>query len=336
MEFSAKWQPIEYSINYELFGGVNNQDNPLTYTIEDTIALLNPEKTGYTFLGWYRDPNYSESITTINNMTGALHLYAKFVPNTYSLTIQTNGGSYAPKITFIDGYTVLRSEYLFEGEMIERYVPSPKEGYLFAGWYKDPEFTDLFVFNQTITEDTTLYAKWIECNNETTTIEANPSIQISVNGTNENFVSFVPIADCTITITSQSVDMDLFGKLCDSNGNVLVSSDDISDEDLDFSLTYNLVAGETYHIAVKGNTISTSGTATLVFDYDGECIVYGATLSDSVIYYQYGSNYYLPENVILDGYTFVGWFDDENNQYTSGVWNYTENITVKAVWEQSI
>jgi len=37
-----------------------------------------------------------------------------------------------------------------------------KEGYYFAGWYTDPEFTDAFNLSQFPEDSTTIYAKWIE------------------------------------------------------------------------------------------------------------------------------------------------------------------------------
>ena len=52
----AKWAPIEYSITYELDGGENHADNPVTYTIESSeIVLGAPTKEGYSFVGWTTD-----------------------------------------------------------------------------------------------------------------------------------------------------------------------------------------------------------------------------------------------------------------------------------------
>lgn len=49
----AKWNIINYKINYVLNGGENHTTNPSTYNIEDDdIALNYPTKKGYTFNGW--------------------------------------------------------------------------------------------------------------------------------------------------------------------------------------------------------------------------------------------------------------------------------------------
>lgn len=47
---------INYNIIYDLNGGVNHNDNPDTYTVEDrTIILEAPTKEGYIFTGWVVD-----------------------------------------------------------------------------------------------------------------------------------------------------------------------------------------------------------------------------------------------------------------------------------------
>ena len=52
MTLEAKYSIILYSINYELNGGVLDEENPNIYTVEDEITLNNPTKMGYTFIGW--------------------------------------------------------------------------------------------------------------------------------------------------------------------------------------------------------------------------------------------------------------------------------------------
>ena len=53
--YIANWEPIEYTITYNLNNGklLEGVTNPEKYTIEtNTFTLNNPVKTGYTFLGW--------------------------------------------------------------------------------------------------------------------------------------------------------------------------------------------------------------------------------------------------------------------------------------------
>lgn len=79
----AHWLLNSYTITYNLDGGNNNPSNPSTYTVEDNISLLNPDKTGCTFDGWYLDENYTKPINQISNGNhyDNLVLYAKWIPN---------------------------------------------------------------------------------------------------------------------------------------------------------------------------------------------------------------------------------------------------------------
>ena len=63
----AKWAINSYDITYDLAGGVNNSENPTTYTIESgLITLKNPTRVGYTFVGWY---NGEQLVTIIDSNT---------------------------------------------------------------------------------------------------------------------------------------------------------------------------------------------------------------------------------------------------------------------------
>ena len=51
--YTAVWYVDTYALTYYLDDGKNNPANPATYTIETPdFTILEPTKTGYTFLGW--------------------------------------------------------------------------------------------------------------------------------------------------------------------------------------------------------------------------------------------------------------------------------------------
>ena len=78
----AKWKPESYHITYELDGGTNDEKNPVTYTIEDTVKLENPVKPGYQFLGWNTEQDGTG--TTVTEIpagsSGAKTFYARWTP----------------------------------------------------------------------------------------------------------------------------------------------------------------------------------------------------------------------------------------------------------------
>lgn len=76
----ARFELKEFNIKYELDGGINNNANKTTYTINDgKISLLNPTKEGYTFSGWYLNNNLVEDIDS--QICEDLVITAKWVKN---------------------------------------------------------------------------------------------------------------------------------------------------------------------------------------------------------------------------------------------------------------
>ena len=155
--FYAKWTPTVYKITYNLNGGTNPEGTKQTYTIEDNdIQLLAPTRTGGTFAGWFTDSNFSQSITTITKGSSEdKTLYAKWNLTTYTIKLDTKGGSSLGDVS----YTV-------DTDNMALSTKARKEGYTFAGWYKDENCTQ--AFGETISKGTsgnfTLYAKWIPIN----------------------------------------------------------------------------------------------------------------------------------------------------------------------------
>lgn len=63
MDYEYDYDPINYSLTYELAGGINSTLNPTSYNVLYGITFYEPVKVGYIFEGWY-DGN--EKITGIN------------------------------------------------------------------------------------------------------------------------------------------------------------------------------------------------------------------------------------------------------------------------------
>ena len=146
----AKWTINEYTITYELNGGVNG-NNPVTYTVEtSTITLADASRVGSTFDGWYTSEDFSgEAVTTIAlGSVGNVTLYAKFEINEYTISFESNEGSAVSAIT---------QDYATE---VEAPSEPTRSGYTFAGWFSDGELTTAYVFSTMPAEDIMLYAKW--------------------------------------------------------------------------------------------------------------------------------------------------------------------------------
>ena len=76
----AKFEAVVYTITYHLAGGTNSEDNPDTYTVNDSdLIFANPTKEGHSFAGWYTDALYKNGVSSLNGKSGNLVLYAKWV-----------------------------------------------------------------------------------------------------------------------------------------------------------------------------------------------------------------------------------------------------------------
>ena len=148
----AKWSKNTYTITYELKGGVNNDGNPDTYTVTDTIKLAKAKKTGYTFGGWYKDAKYQTKVTEIaKGSTGDMTLYAKWSKTKYTITYNLNKGTNSSKNP---------AYYYYTSDTITLAKPK-RSGYTFVGWFTDSDYTDQITeIPSGSTGKLTLYAKW--------------------------------------------------------------------------------------------------------------------------------------------------------------------------------
>ena len=127
----AKWKPIIYTITYELDGGTAT--NVTGYTIEDTVVLNQPKKTGYTFTGWagtdLTAPN--PTLTILKGSIGDRNYTANWQANEYAVTYNANGG-----ISSKDSDTAIYDENF-------TLATAERTGYTFDGWYNGTvQYTD--------------------------------------------------------------------------------------------------------------------------------------------------------------------------------------------------
>ena len=114
--------------------------------------------------------------------------------------------------------------------------------------------------------------------------------------------------------------------------NLIISNDDISDTDLDFSLSANLKGGHKYYILYRANQVNVAGEA--IINIGGEQTPNSSLVGDytnivETMTVTYGTFFVLPEPH-KEGYEFIGWFDEEGNLIDTSSWNYTGDITIYA------
>ena len=134
-------------------GGSNVDD--ITKPYGSLIGTLpKPNKTGYTFGGWYTDKALTRLFTETKMPEGGITLYAKWTANKYTVTFHANGGN-APADNKI---TVTYGKAYGELPMAQR------TGYGFIGWFTAAtggnQITAQSIY--AIDGNQTLYARWRE------------------------------------------------------------------------------------------------------------------------------------------------------------------------------
>lgn len=74
-----------------------------------------------------------------------------------------------------DGGTVIGNQYILDNGKLERPANPTRPGFVFDGWYYDANYNNEVSFPVDITQDMTLYAKWKEASDTTTTPDASTS-----------------------------------------------------------------------------------------------------------------------------------------------------------------
>ena len=92
-------------VTYDGNGGTfeTETENLVTY-LSGVITIGNykePTRTGYSFVGWYRDSDCTQGKefnkdNDIKTLTEDITIYAKWIPNEYTITYNTNDGGYTP------------------------------------------------------------------------------------------------------------------------------------------------------------------------------------------------------------------------------------------------
>ena len=122
--YTANWQVIEYTIITLLEGGNAGSSQVYFYTVEQTVTLPTPTRTGYTFLGWTGEgiTTPQPNVTIPKGSTGDKTYIENWELTEYNITMDLNGGS--GETTLL--YTVIDDEFA---------LPTPtRHGYEFVGW----------------------------------------------------------------------------------------------------------------------------------------------------------------------------------------------------------
>ncbi|KXX68047.1 InlB B-repeat-containing protein [Flammeovirga sp. SJP92] len=353
----AKWSPIEFALRFE--EGVVH-DNPLVYTIEsETVTLLEGAKEGYTFEGWYTDPEFINSITEIpSGSIGNLSLFAKWSFIEYTLTFEEGVVHDNPLVYSIESETIT----LLEGV---------KEGYTFEGWYTDSDLTT------SITEISTgsmgnvsIYGKWslieysltfeegiVHDNLLAYTIESKtiPLLEGAKEG--YTFEGWYTDSDLTTSITEISTgsmgNVSIYGKWSPIEYTLTFEEEVDHDNPLVYTIESEVIVlsegikeGYTFEgwytdseFTTSITRISTGSIGDISIYAKWTPVEYTLTFEEGVTHdnplvYTIESEVIVLSDGIKEGYTFEGWYTDSEftNSITEIVSGSHGNLSLYAKW----
>ena len=173
----AKWTANSYTVTFNANGGsVSTTSKTVTY-YSTYGTLPTPTRTGYTFDGWYLNDVKTVSTTTVK-ITSGHTLIAKWTVNSYTVTLNTIGGTIASANV---------TKYVY-GTGATLPTDVRRSGYIFAGWYTanngQGEFTTSI--SKTAINNKTYYAYWVEVENYSLTVDG-ASVSVSNHSKSETY-----------------------------------------------------------------------------------------------------------------------------------------------------
>lgn len=167
--YYAQWTPIQYERSLDANGGSCDTEKLTVVFGESYGKLPVPVYEGYSFAGWYMEPDGTEPITdkSIVTVPGNRTLYARWEAKGYELVLEGNGG----KVTGVntDGSAMLSDKYtqtVYAGGTLGGDTGSfplfRRSGYDFLGFFAGIEDTTPITANLPVdSEETqTAYAHW--------------------------------------------------------------------------------------------------------------------------------------------------------------------------------
>lgn len=290
-----------YNVKYVLNGGNNNDENPTSYkSSNNTVALKEASKYGYTFAGWYKESSFVNQVTSIEKGDkGHLTLYAKFVPIEYTITYDLAGGELV--VANPDKYTIM-------SENINLNQPV-KTGYKFLGWKDEDQPQAAVVQHKTILKGSSgnkrYTAQWELAVYNITTVSAHGAVDVQKGANLGDEIEFDVIVYDGYEV-----------KKIEINGEEFVEEEKkflMPDRDVEIKVTYEPIK------------------YTITYDLDG-----GVNHQTNVEEYTIESETFMIREADKAGYQFKAWLDlstGEEHPYIEIQKGSMGNKSYKAIWE---
>ena len=343
----AHYNGNPFTVTLDNTEGEGGTESVTAHFGEEMPDATAPSRIGYTFLGYFSENDvqyYDGEMNSVNNwdIGEDTTLYAHYELTPYYVSLSKSGESLPARVTLsfdlcgAEG-SIPSQEITTTHGMVYPDIPT-REGYIFAGWYKTNEYNEIFDFAGPISEDTTVYAKWLVVPLGSIAVSLGENTINIVGGSNTTYYAFVPLRTGSITIN--------VGK----NAWIGISeTQSYSGKSSGYStFSGNVTAGHLYYVFLQsyyGHTgssyegITYLNFAGAIYPSDGGVIGNDGSFLTGIAYYNQPFEFEVPTRF---GYDFLGWFaseEDGGTQYTNelgeGLFNYDklEDYILYAHWE---
>lgn len=189
-----------------------------------TITITATPNSGYEIdkITWTPDGGSATDITSSKSFT--MPAAKVTVDVSFKASSVTPPGPTTYTVTFKDGENTLSTATVNSGEKVAKPADPTKTGYTFNGWYADATFAVAFDFDQAITANTTVYAKFTD-----NSVTPPATITYTVTGGADSTWTKGSNATVTITVKRSEDDANCFTTYFDHvveiDGTALAASD---------------------------------------------------------------------------------------------------------------
>lgn len=296
--FTATFTANEYTVTLDVNGGNTLEQAEFSVNYDDYFSFVTPERTGYTFLGWYdEDTKVSDKIWDYSEDK---IFTAHWQINSYKVTANLDSNSH--------GTVSGSGDYDYQSSVTVR--ATTKAGFTFIGWYNDETLLSSklsFTFDMPA-ENVTYTAKWC---------------QVTAVSEDESAGAVTPLDSTYIAgeeITLYATLNDGYNFVGWYNADLLISTDltttiNMPSENTVFTAKYD------YYTVTTKSSISDAGSVT---SYNGTKISVGNSITITAT-----------ETGNL-GYNWLGWYSGDD--FVTDEFSYTftmtkEDKTFTATWK---
>ena len=153
LTYYAVWSTdAVYTVSFDM-QGMGSDQHSQQIKENGKAVKFEPVADGYSFGGWYTEAACQNAFDFETAITKDMTLYAKWNLETYTITYEMDGG---------ENDESNPTSFTIESETIVFKNPKVRVGYLFDGWYYNPDYSHVATqVSQGYFGDITLYAKWI-------------------------------------------------------------------------------------------------------------------------------------------------------------------------------